>query len=86
MIFFHDRKMIFISFEACCSTNKQDQPNPGDWGPWGDCFSLAGLYFPDYCPCEDQPKTWYTKIITGEGNGIPLRYSCLENPMDGGAW
>ena len=22
----------------------------------------------------------------GEGNGIPLRYSCLENPMDGGAW
>ena len=20
------------------------------------------------------------------GNGIPLRYSCLENPMDGGAW
>ena len=22
----------------------------------------------------------------GEGNGIPLQYSCLENPMDGGAW
>ena len=24
--------------------------------------------------------------IIGEGNGIPLQYSCLENPMDGGTW
>ena len=23
---------------------------------------------------------------SGEGNGNPLQYSCLENPMDGGAW
>ena len=23
---------------------------------------------------------------TGEGHGNPLQYSCLENPMDGGAW
>ena len=22
----------------------------------------------------------------GEGNGNPLQYSCLENPMDNGAW
>ena len=22
----------------------------------------------------------------GEGNGTPLQYSCLENPIDGGAW
>ena len=22
----------------------------------------------------------------GEGNGSPLQYSCLENPMDGEAW
>ena len=26
------------------------------------------------------------KSLLGEGNGIPLQYSCLENPMDGGAW
>ena len=25
-------------------------------------------------------------ILYGEGNGTPLQYSCLENPMDGGAW
>ena len=24
--------------------------------------------------------------LSGEGNGTPLQYSCLENPMDGGAW
>ena len=24
--------------------------------------------------------------INGEGNGTPLQYSCLENPMDGEAW
>ena len=23
---------------------------------------------------------------SGEGNGNPLQYFCLENPMDGGAW
>ena len=26
-------------------------------------------------------RWWY-----GEGNGTPLQYFCLENPMDGGAW
>ena len=25
-------------------------------------------------------------FITGEGNGSPLQYSCLENPVDRGAW
>ena len=25
-------------------------------------------------------------LIYGKGNGTPLQYSCLENPMDGGAW
>ena len=27
-----------------------------------------------------------TAPIYGEGNGTPLQYFCLENPMDGGAW
>ena len=27
-----------------------------------------------------------TSDMQGEGNGIPLQYSCLENPMEGGAW
>ena len=37
-------------------------------------------------------KAWDIGSIPGsgrslrEGNGNPLQYSCLENPMDGGAW
>ena len=26
------------------------------------------------------------EVLLGEGNGTPLQYSCLENPMGGGAW
>ena len=26
------------------------------------------------------------RILSGEGNDNPLQYSCLENPMDRGAW
>ena len=29
---------------------------------------------------------WVSALWNGEGNGTPLQYSCLENPMDGGAW
>ena len=28
----------------------------------------------------------FTMVVVGEGNGTLLQYSCLENPMDGGAW
>ena len=28
----------------------------------------------------------YMQSISGESDGTPLQYSCLENPMDGGAW
>ena len=32
--------------------------------------------------------TWFLlfSVIVREGSGHPLQYSCLENPMDGGAW
>ena len=29
---------------------------------------------------------WVFRKRIGEGNGTPLQYSCLENPMDRGAW
>ena len=36
---------------------------------------------------QDQYSNWgVVSLIFGEGNGTPLPYSCLENPMDGGAW
>ena len=34
----------------------------------------------------NQPYSFILEAIIGEGNGTPLQYSCLENPMDRGAW
>ena len=31
-------------------------------------------------------KIRLVEVKGGEGNGTPLGYSCLENPMDRGAW
>ena len=35
---------------------------------------------------EEITNTWRLNNMLEEGNGTPLQYSCLENPMDGGAW
>ena len=43
------------------------------WMPW------FWIVFPLYIWIHLLP-------IIREGNGTPLQYSCLENPMDGGAW
>ena len=32
------------------------------------------------------PILYIVAYVCGEGNGTPLQYSCLENPMDGEAW
>ena len=29
---------------------------------------------------------YFLRNIFGEGDGTPLQHSCLESPMDGGAW
>ena len=37
--------------------------------------------------CAQASITWQGLLcFLGEGNGNPLQYSCLENPVDGGAW
>ena len=41
-------------------------------------MTVVGIYPRDEGSFED--------LYTGKGNGTPLQYSCLENPMDGGAW
>ena len=44
---------------------------------------LGGLLM---CPHYDSVTLWVPQPTFGEGNGTPLQYSCLENPMDGEAW
>ena len=38
------------------------------------------------CDAGDQGSIPGLGRSPGEGNGNPLQYSCLENPMDEGAW
>ena len=38
------------------------------------------------CNAGDQGSTLWSERSPGEGNGNPLQYSCLEHPMDRGAW
>ena len=48
------------------------------------CSSLLEM---DWCSLYvSTGLCWQVHIFWGEGNGTPLQYSCLENPMDGGAW
>ena len=47
-----------------------------------------GLSSLDYQLCEGRVLSFlllYLQYLR-EGNGTPLQHSCLENPMDGGAW
>ena len=39
------------------------------------CFVFSVCLCPNFCSYKD------TSCIGGEGNGTPLQYSCLENPM-----
>ena len=39
-----------------------------------------------YKEIEENNRMGKTRDRNGEGNGTPLQSSCLENPMDGGAW
>ena len=47
-----------------------------DCSPWGleESDTTEQLHF------------HFSHSCIGEGNGNPLQYSCLEDPMDGGAW
>ena len=49
---------------------------------WFFLSSLKIYHSTPFWPAEFLLKSQ----LLGEGNGTPLQYSCLKNPMDGGAW
>ena len=52
---------------------------------WDSC--IAGRFFIIWATREDPNWVRASRLyILGEGNGTPLQYSCLKNPMDRGAW
>ena len=49
-------------------------------------FLLAQTVKKSACNVGDLGSIPGLERSPGEGNGYPLQYSCLENPMDRGAW
>ena len=62
-----------VSFKIPASNQEKHVGSIVLYGAYG--LTFAFFYF------LDAPSS-----MCGEGNGTPLQYSCLENPMDGGAW
>ena len=60
-------------------------PWRGEWLPTPVFLPRESHRQRNYSPwgCQELDTTQW---LTREGNGTPLQYSCLENPMDGGAW
>ena len=50
---------------------------------WAGTLSQKMLGSPQRHIMQSWPSSW---SVEGYGKGTPLQYSCLENPMDGGAW
>ena len=51
---------------------------------WG--FPIGSDSKESTCSAEDMSSTPGLGRSPGEGNGYPFQYSCLDNPMDRGAW
>ena len=49
-------------------------------------FNICRIYGDINSLISDVGSLVLSIFSNGEGNGTPLQYSCLENPMDEGAW
>ena len=73
-----------------CLGHSMDRRSLVDYSPWShkrvrrcrDLITITNTYI-------QRCVSFYINLsmsTVGEGNGNTLQYSCLENPMDGGAW
>ena len=53
---------------------------------WGQSFPGSSVSKESAFSAEDSGSILGLERSPGEGNGNPLQYSCMENPMDRGAW
>ena len=55
-------------------------------GLWVELLSHTVIWLLETVKLFSKVVISFFLTSTREGNGNPLQYSCLENPMDGGAW
>ena len=67
-------KSIVLWARMTCLVPRLSQNTSYGWGAGSHSLSFKTFV------------SFINRLLTGEGNGNPLQYSCLENPMDGGAW
>ena len=75
---------VLVAGGVCppCPCHHSILPLPVPVSPGSFCITTTDLSLELHSQVlEGTSPTW-----TGEGNGSPLQCSCLENPMDGGAW
>ena len=53
---------------------------------WFDLFAVQGTLKSLLQHHSSKASILWRSAFFGEGNGTPLQYSCLENPMDGRTW
>ena len=53
---------------------------------WLDLLAVQGTLKSLFQHHSSKASIRQHSAFFGEGNGTPLQYSCLENPMDGGDW
>ena len=60
--------------------------NEKDWWVFMACAALSFVIGGITLSIGKWKARHASSLCLGEGDGTPLQYSCLENPMDGGAW
>ena len=91
--------MILVAWGWCTGTTQRDGTGreEGREGRDGEhVYTCGGFMLMDFPGGSDGKASAYNVRdlgsipglgrFPGEGNGNPLQYSCLENPMDRGAW
>ena len=69
-----------------CSPRDSQESSPAPQFKSINSSSLSFLYGPTLTSIRDYWKNHGLGSSFGEGNGNSLQYSCLENPVDRGAW
>ena len=77
---------MMVGALVCFSITNARTINQGSWIP--ESFGKASLCAHSSSSVKQNRlfKPRFISVFTQTVNGNPLQYSCLENPMDGGAW